>query len=293
MARIVDVATHPNDGGHARRPHRVLPLKAAALRVVLAAALIALALAGTADAKRITARTEGVRATVSWHPARAFEARNVSLRIWRDGRLALTRKLGFARPQTLRVRDLDGNGEPEVIADFYTGGAHCCLFSRIYRWSGSAYVALRHTWGNQSYHLRDLNHDRTLELVSADDRFAYAFTSYAQSAFPIQIWDYSRGRMRDVTRGYPALIRNDAARLWKTFLVLRDTEHPDSRGILAAWMADKYVLREQTAGWKTMALLNAHGELEGSGRNDAWPKNAAYLAKLRRFLVGHGYAATR
>jgi hypothetical protein len=257
------------------------------LALVISAALV---LAAPAGAKTLSAGAGGVRATVSWRPAAGFEARNVRLLIRRDGRTVLTRRLGYARPQTLRVRDLDGDREPEVLADFSTGGAHCCLFSRIYRWTGRTYGALKHVWADQSYRLRDVNHDGRIEFVSADGRFAYAFTAYASSAFPVQIWDFSGRKMLDVTRDYPALIRKDAARLWQQFLVGRDTEHPDSRGILAAWMADKYLLREQAAGWKTMEKLNAHGELEGSGRNDAWAKNAAYLAKLRSFLVGHGCA---
>jgi len=254
------------------------------------AALVVASPAGATALKTKTAQRDGVRATISWQPASGFGARNVRIEIAVDGKTVLARKLGWAVPKTVRVRDLDGDGGPEVLADFFTGGAHCCFFSRIYRHTASGYTVLKHAWGNVSYMLRDLSHDGAPELVSADDHFAYAFTSYASSAFPLQIWDYSHGSLGDVTRGYPALIRKDAARLWKEFLVLRDTERPDSRGILAAWMADKYLLREQAAGWKTMALLNAHGEFAAPGRNASWPQNGAYLAKLREFLLAHGYA---
>lgn len=259
-----------------------------AVRLVLVA-VVALALAGAADARTKVAHLGPIRAEVSWQSGPAFQAKNVLLGIWRDGRRALTRKLGLSTPVAIKIRDLDRNGEAEVIADFYTGGAHCCLFSKIYRWTGSAYVPLRHVWGDQSYRLNDLNHDGKLELVSADDRVAYVFTAYAGSAFPVQIWDYSAGRMQDVTRSYPALTRKDAAALWKEYLGQRHAQYPDPRGILAAWMADKYLLGQQAAGWKTMEALNLNGEFNGFEGDDLWAKGWDYLGKLKTFLRKMGY----
>ena len=39
----------------------------------------------------------------------------------------------IASPRPLTVRDLDGDGEPEVLVDLYTGGAHCCFYTVILR----------------------------------------------------------------------------------------------------------------------------------------------------------------
>jgi hypothetical protein len=36
------------------------------------------------------------------------------------------------------VVDLEGEGEPEVVVDTYTGGAHCCTVSKIWRIDGGA-----------------------------------------------------------------------------------------------------------------------------------------------------------
>lgn len=257
-----------------------------ALRLALVA-VAALVLASPAAAKMKTAKLGPVRAVVTWQSGRVFQAKNVLLRIWRDGRLVTARKLGYPVPQALKARDLDGDGEAEVVADFYTGGAHCCLFSLIYRFTGSDYVPLKHVWGDQGYRIADLGRDGTLELVSADDRFAYVFTSYAGSAFPVEAWRYAAGRMTDVTRSYPAVVRADAGRLWKAYLGERAG---DVRGVLAAWMADQYLLGRQAAGWKTMARLNRAGAFEGIGDGGIWAKNGAYLAKLRRFLARNGYA---
>lgn len=34
----------------------------------------------------------------------------------------------------LRVRDLDGDGEPEVVLDSYLGAPHCCWYTDVYRY---------------------------------------------------------------------------------------------------------------------------------------------------------------
>lgn len=261
---------------------------ATALVLTAAAALL---LAGSASARTKTAQLGAVRTTVTWTPVPFMQGKNVRVQITRSGQKVLDRKLlGGSAPLQIRIRDLDGNGEAEVLLDMYTGGAHCCEFTNIYRYTGSTYTSLRHMWGDLTYHLNDLNHDGVLELVSGDDRFAYIFTAYAGSAFPIQIWNYRPGKMTDVTRSYPRLVTQDAARLYKQYLTEKRTgDFPDFRGILAAWMADKYLLGLQAQGWAKMEELNRAGEFKGIGQDDLWPENGAYLAKLRKFLKNHGY----
>jgi hypothetical protein len=257
-----------------------------------AAALAALALVGAAAASALKTKTAAlgkVRATVSWQPLRYARAKNVRLVIARDGQTVLAQKLGPEAPQAIAVRELDASGEPQVILDLYTGGAHCCFFSRIYRFTGTGYVPLDHMWGDMSYLLRDLNRDGVPEFVSADDRFAYAFTAYAASSFPIQIWEYAGTGLADVTTSYQSLIREDARVLWKGYLTQRSSKYPDVRGVLAAWMADQYLLGQEAAGWATMKRLNAKRAFRGIG-GDYWAKNGAYLTKLRKFLVRNGYA---
>jgi len=231
------------------------------IAVVAVAALVLASAAAAVPIRKKTAHLGAVHATITWQPVRFnIEAKRVHFVISRRGRTLVDKKLGLSVPWALKVRDLDGNGEPEVIADFYTGGAHCCLFSQIYRYTGSRYVPLRHMWGDPSYALRDVDGDGLRELVTADDRFAYAFTSYAGSALPVQAWRYRAGQMADVTRSFPALVRKDAAMLWQE----RTSEDGDVRGVLAAWMADQYLLGQQDAGWTTLQQINAQGGLSRS-----------------------------
>lgn len=189
----------------------------------------------------------------------------------------------------VRVRDLDRDGEPEVLVDFYSGGAHCCFYTDVYR-----YVARSRTyrptvgyWGDLSPKLVDLGLDGRPEFRTGDDRFAYAFASFAASAFPIRILRFDQGRFVDVTRRFPKLVRRDAAELYALYRSQLRSPSYDVRGILAAWLADQYSLGRGRAGWRVLERAERRGEL--GRRPDTWPVGKAYLRELRAFLRRTGY----
>src|SRR5581483_10268931 len=80
----------------------------------------------------------------------------------------------FAHPLT--IRDLDGDGEPEILVDLYTGGAHCCYWTAILHYDGHTYRGTAELWGDPGYRLQDLDRDGRPELLTNDDRFAYQFS---------------------------------------------------------------------------------------------------------------------
>ena len=170
--------------------------------------------------------------------------------------------------RTFVVRDLDGDGEPEVMLELDSAGAHCCAWTRVYRWSAAAgtYVPAAHFWGNTSSRptVTDLDGDDRPELVSTDDRFAYDFNGYAGSVRPIQIWSYARGGFRDVTRRHRDQVRRDAARLWRLYVADRRALPGSARGVLPAWAAELYLLGERArarsrAAERGTARLSAAG----------------------------------
>ncbi|HEU0303487.1 MAG TPA: hypothetical protein VFR32_02795 [Gaiellaceae bacterium] len=249
--------------------------------ILLGAALLATEAGG---AERVD-----VRANVSFQ-RRDAEFSRVRLTIKRDGttwRSGFLGKSYFIAPK-VRVRDLDADGEPEVWVDRYTGGAHCCLESRFFRWlpRRRAYARTFHGWADVGYRLRNVDRQGAVELVSADARFAYVFTSFADSAFPIRIWEFDRGRLRDVTRRFPARVEADAQAHWRDYL--RRRRSGDVRGVLAAWLADQYLLGREDAGWEALTTALRRGDLEGP--NGIWPTGRRYLRELRAFLVKTGYA---
>ena len=230
-----------------------------------------------------------VSATLSYRE-QGFGYRDFRLKIRRAGRTlfdaAPGRPFGQGwRPVELRLRDLDGDREPEVLADFYSGGAHCCTYSAIYRFVRGRYVRSVVGWGNPGYRLTGLDSDARPELVTADDRFNYAFTAYAYSSAPIRILRYDKGRLRDVTRRFPGAIARDAAAQFREYL--RPQAKSDARGILAAYVADEALLGHPERGWSAVDDALRRGEL--SPRGTGYPVGKAYVANLRAFLRKAGY----
>jgi len=258
--------------------------------------LLAAVTASTAAASRAPAgSTIQVHATISYSK-RDGEYRRASLRITRGGVLLLSVRVqrltaGHARLVRLLVRDLDRDGEPEIVLDLYTNGAHCCTQSLVYRYvpEENRYRHAFHDWGNASYRIVDLDHDGRPELRSADDRLAYVFTAYAASFFPVRIWHFAAGRFLDVTRRYPSVVAADAATLWNEYLRLR-RDRADVRGVLAAWLADQYLIGREEDGWRRLRAAYRRGELGPTGELAGWPQGQGYLRALKAHLRRLGYA---
>jgi subtilisin-like proprotein convertase family protein len=241
-----------------------------------------------------------VRATLAYRE-RDFEIYDARLKIVRGGRAALDVPLGRYgcgscpswRPLQLYVRDLDG-GEPEVIFDGYTGGAHCCVYSDVYRYDADrrAYRLTRHLWGNYGYGFADYDGDGRPELQANDERFLYQFTAYVYSAAPIQIWHYDAGRLVDVTRKFPRVVARQAADLWRTYLGERDDPDGDVRGVLAAYLADEYLLGRGPQGLKQAEAAVKRGDAGRGKMLYGTPADGSYLKALLAFLKKTGYAQT-
>lgn len=193
----------------------------------------------------------------------------------------------------LTVRDLDGDGDPEILVDLYTGGAHCCFWTAILHYDGHTYRGNAVFWGDPGYELRDLDGDGRPELITSDDRFAYEFTSYAASVLPLLIDRYDHGKLTDVTNDYPAVVRREAASLWTEYLEARGRAGTDVRGILAAWLADEYRLGLAVQGWNRIDAAYRRGDVSAPRVDPLWPAGRKYLGALRAFLTKTGYAPTR
>ena len=195
--------------------------------------------------------------------------------------------------KSVHVGDLDGDHEPEVAVDLYTGGAHCCRMLWAYRWNGTMFVSRAMQTGSSGYIQGDLNHDGRPEWVTADTRFEYLFTSFSGSGVPLRIYGYRDGTFVTVTRQYPALVRRDAAKWWQIYRRQRSSPSHDSRGFLAAWAADKYLLGAGAMVWPALNTALRRGDLRGSTSGSPsggdWPTGRAYVSKLRQNLREFGY----
>jgi hypothetical protein len=263
------------------------------------AALAVLVPAAAAQTQTETATAGAVSATLSYdHVQDSFEYKNMQLAIARGGTQVFAADptfgdcdspfcapAGQGNRDSVVADDLDGDGEPEVIVDLYTGGAHCCYVSRFYRWNGTAYVPSDRNFGDPGYNVADLDGDGVKELITADYRFGYAFSAFAFSLMPVRIYDLRAGRWEVVTTRFPDRIRKDARAAWKTFTKISRQEEP--RGAIAAWAADQLMLGKRKSATHTLNRLARQGRLPGDGFPPKGQRK--FVRNLLRFLAKRGY----
>src|ERR1700761_303908 len=138
-----------------------------------------------------------------------------------------------SKASSVQITDLDDIGQPNVILNLYSGGAHCCSIVQIFSFDPGTmtYSKVERNFGDPGARIEDLNHDRHFEFVTADDSFAYAFTDFAASGLPLQILSFTGSGFRDVTGSYPALIRKDAATWLKSYKKIDHGKDIDSLGV--------------------------------------------------------------
>jgi hypothetical protein len=223
------------------------------------------------------------------------------------------------RQRSVRVRDVTGDGEPEVIVDLNTfnygpgpeAGAYdstevyytSYVYSYVAELNGGAggyrraegrfsggYNGLGE--GDVTYRLRDLKRDGRLEFVTEDDRFALDFYP---PRLPLRIWRLGPRGFENVTKRYPETIARHARRMWRSYLRLRRARRPVD-GALAVYMADLYLLGRGDQGWERLRRLarrdlrypNEVGVDRQGRENQSWQ---GYLRLLRQILRRTGYAA--
>jgi hypothetical protein len=270
---------------------------------LVAGVLVALAFPGAAladDAGSVTASGGAVQATLSWEKA-DYGVKNPRLVIVRAGATLYDGSpvgdpdtcsigcvfAGVGSNAPLKVLDLGGDAEPEVLVDAFTGGAHCCVLSEILRFTGSAYARLETDWGSSGYELKDLDGDGRPELSGSDFAFEDAFTSHAASFEPPLILDYDPSQtsgFRDVTRRFPAVVRKNAKEALHVLKVAR-RQRAETLGAVSAYVADLYLLGRGREVRPYLARARKRGDLRTiSGRA---PRS--FERKLLAFLHKQGY----
>jgi hypothetical protein len=193
-----------------------------------------------------------------------------------------------ASQPAVHVVDLESTGQPDVVLDLFSGGAHCCSIEQIFSFDPGtmSYVKTERNFGDPGERIVDLRHNGRHEFLSADDSFAYEFTDYAASGLPIQVLTFANHRFTDVTRSYPGLIRSDAARWLRFFRSMKRYHWVDTVGLIAAWAADEELLGHQRLVNRYLAAQRRAGHLKSG---DGQAGGSRFIAKLKRFLRSHGY----
>jgi hypothetical protein len=195
-----------------------------------------------------------------------------------------------AKEPSVQLLDLEHDGQPDVLLDLFSGGAHCCSITEIFSYDPGTmtYARTQRDFGDPGDQTVDLDHNGRYEFLTADDSFAYEFTDFAASGLPIEVLTFTDRRFHNVTRNYPQLIAKDAAGWLKAFKSMAKQHYDDSVGLIAAWAADedllghsKLVTRYLTQQARAGHLNTPLGPTEAGGRK--------FIANLQRFLRRHGY----
>ena len=224
-----------------------------------------------------------------------YDYRKLRLRVTLDGKAVFDQGLcgandcGIATQHTLSVRNVWGDGVPEVLLDTYSGGAHCCFGTYVVFLDGTrAGHSVFQLWGDPGYRLE--THAGTTVFVSADDRFAYEFTSFAGSGLPIEAFALdANGAFQNVTKSWPGLIRTDAKQWWKAYVSQRGKTGADVRGVVGAWCADEYLLGRRQVCESELTSALAKGYLKGP---TIWPQNGKFVALLHKQLSKWSYSVS-
>lgn len=198
------------------------------------------------------------------------------------------------------VIQLDENqSSRQVLFSSYSGGAHCCVSLTLLEVSDDDWRRIElGTWDGDVPRLpRDLDGDGVKEFTFVDQRFLYAFDSYAGSWAPTVIIAANDGRMRDVSseRRFRAVYRRDLADM-------RDACVERQNGACAAYVATAarvgeldeawaLMLRsyDQTSSWSYPSACRVR--TSGQCPPEAELQFASFPESLQWFLGEHGYTA--
>ena len=187
------------------------------------------------------------------------------------------------RRGSLAFAFLDGR-EPQLLLALYTGGVHCCWVLQVLDFNGQRPRSAAIDFGNAGGALQWIGGHPY--FLSADDRFAYVFTCFACSGFPIRIWRYADAHFQDVTRDFPSLVAKDALKWWR---FTADPRWFDRRGVAAAWAADEALLGRAALARSRLDQLADKGKLNGFDPAGPSKPGRTYVAKLWRYLAQTGY----
>jgi hypothetical protein len=232
------------------------------LAAACALALIAPAVA-RADDESVT--SGAVTATLSW-AGDSFNTQGAKLTITRSGAVAYSQAIPKvvcdgcvllgSGSDDVRINDLNGDGEPEVVVIGYSGGSGCCTTVGIWDFHAGAYREMDVDELTAGFNLDDLDGDGADEIISQDVRFDVFFKNRADELYPPQILHWlvqdDQPVIVDVSdRKYGADFRANAADAKRRFSRLHRAD-PSARGWIATYVADQIVLGKRSTGLREL-----------------------------------------
>jgi hypothetical protein len=209
-----------------------------------------------------------------------------------DGCLAWPASQAAKGLSSVTVRDLDADGEPEVLVDLFSGGANCCWYSDSWRFdeAQNKYIEkLLRPGLSFPYTLKDIDQNGIPEFKTIDYRFAYKYGSNADTPRPLRIFNWNAGKLMDVTVAFPRLAAADAAEYYKGYLHYRKVKNVNVRGLLAAYLGSSYNAGNGRTAWRRVVAAYRRGDVDRKFKGEVGPFGKQYLQSVRRFLHKIGY----
>jgi hypothetical protein len=190
---------------------------------------------------------------------------------------------------------------PEVLAEGFWGGAHCCVGPTLYGYAGTVgsyrvVEDLTKPGGGEGLHwdpnggFEPEKIGGTVVLASSDGAFPYAFGCYACTPAPMRLFTVVGARLLDVTDRYPDAVRSEAKALWDG--AAQQMRSPDGAGSvegpLAAWAADECELNQGAQMWRALEQLQAQGRLTAAEKQ-SFGNKGPFPPQLKAFLLKNGY----
>jgi hypothetical protein len=270
--------------------------KLAILAVLAAAALVpAAARASGTNAGTETVTAGPVTATLAWDGGEDGP-QNTRLTISRGGTAVFNRAIPkvcgeacsryIAETDNFQLVDLDGDGEPEVVA-IANAGDCCTQTIGIYGFSPATgtYTELAQDMGEGALSVKDTN-GGTSEIVTTDQRFKNVVPGHTSYFFPPRVFGYEHGaagpRLVDRTRDSLSLVREAASDLRFLLKELKDAD-AFSKIYVGAYVAEEFMLGRGKVGLKEFDRQAKRGTLGNA-------KSAKKFRKrLLRLLHQYGY----
>jgi len=156
-------------------------------------------------------------------------------------------------------------GTKYYLFQLYSGGAHCCSSLLITEIRDNKFIVLdTGFYGNSGYVVEDMNKDGVKEIISGNDMFAYAFTNYSETRFPLRVQKFENGKLIDITGNFKddlvmelGYFEEDLNEILKTGFECPETDDEDTfntdagsvKTILAAIVADYFSLGQVERGY--------------------------------------------
>lgn len=196
---------------------------------------------------------------------------------------------------------LSKGGPIAAFVQTYSGGMHCCQEMRVVMPVSGALkvIELGAYDGSEIGWPRDIDGDGTLDFVATDDRFLYAFESYAGSIAPPKVINLRGGEAIDVSAEprFRRIFEKAAAATRK--LCIKD-EYPN--GSCAAYAANAARIGQLDIAWPVIlaeyqrdmkvwpdTCKVARGPEDGSCPDGQLIEYPDYPAALRAYLAELGY----